>query len=326
MIRKYAGLILGFALSLYLFGASPANAASLKIGYSDWPGWVAWQVAIDRGWIKQAGLDINFQWMDYAASMEAFSKGKLDGVMVTNGDALTMGAGGKKSVMILLTDYSNGNDMIIARPGIKSLKNLKGKKIGIEIGYVEHLLLLDGLVKNGMSEKDVTLINTRTMATPRALASGSVDAVGAWQPHSGLVMRALPGARAVYTSAQAPGLIYDVLAVTPASLAANKASYIKLAKIWDRVVKYINNAGTQADAVRIMAKRVNLKPQQYQALLKGTHLIGLVEARKVYRKGNGYASLYGSSKIADNFNVKYGVYKKAQNINAYIDPSVALAP
>jgi NitT/TauT family transport system substrate-binding protein len=45
---------------------------------------------------------------------------------MTNGDALVTGSGGAKNTMIMQTDYSNGNDMIIAKHGIKSIKNMKG--------------------------------------------------------------------------------------------------------------------------------------------------------------------------------------------------------
>ncbi len=325
-LKRFSGFVYGLALSVGLLAASTAEAAPIKIGYSDWPGWVAWQVAIDKGWIKDAGLDVTFEWFDYVASMDAFSAGKIDGVMMTNGDALVTGAAGAKSVMILITDYSNGNDMIVAKPGISSLKDLKGKKIGIEVGFVEHLLLLDGLVKNGLSEKDVTLVNTKTNETPQVLGSGQVDAIGAWQPNSGMAMKSLPGSKPVYTSAQSPGLIYDVIAVNPATLAANKADYIKMAKIWDRVVKFIKDPKTQDEAVAILAKRVGLTPAQYKPLLGGTRLLDLEEAKKVYKKADGFSSLYGSSKIADDFNVKYDVYKTAQNIDSYIDASVTEAP
>ncbi|MGB8364427.1 MAG: ABC transporter substrate-binding protein [Rhizomicrobium sp.] len=313
---------LGALFALVGVAAAPASAAPLKIGYSDWPGWVAWQVAIDKGWLKQAGLDVQFQWFDYGPSMDAFTAGKLDGDLVTNGDGMVTGAGGGKGVMILLTDYSDGNDMIVGKPGIKSLKDLKGKKVGIEIGLVEHLLLLNGLKANGMSEKDVTLVNTPTNNTPQVLASGQVDAIGAWQPNSGMAMKALPGSRPIYTSAQAPGLIYDVLYVTPTSLAAHKADYINLAKVWDKVVHYIDDPKTQDDAVKIMARRVGLTPAQYKPLLKGTHLIDIAEGKKVFEKGPGLSSLYGSSEIANDFNVKNGVYKKSQDVDSYIDPSI----
>jgi NitT/TauT family transport system substrate-binding protein len=58
--------LFGLALSLATFAARPASADPLTVGYSDWPGWVAWQVAIDKGWFKEAGLDVKFQWFDYS--------------------------------------------------------------------------------------------------------------------------------------------------------------------------------------------------------------------------------------------------------------------
>jgi NitT/TauT family transport system substrate-binding protein len=316
------GWTMGLVLGLASIAMRPATAAPLTVGYSDWPGWVAWQVAIDKGWIKDAGLDLTFQWFDYSASMDAFTAGKLDANLMTNGDTMVTGDGGGKGIMVMLTDYSNGNDMIVAKPGIKSLKDLKGKKIGIEVGVVEHLLLLHGLQGAGMKQKDVKLVNAKTNETPQVLASGQVSAIGAWQPISGQAMKASPGAHPIYTSAQAPGLIYDVLAVSPASLNAHRADWMKLIGVWDKVVHYINDPATQDDAVKIMAARVELTPEAYKPLLQGTHLIDVAEGKKTFKKADGLTSLYGSSKIADDFNVANEVYKKAQDINSYIDPSL----
>ena len=316
------GWTIGLVLGLASIAMRPVSAAPLTVGYSDWPGWVAWQVAIDKGWIKEAGLDLTFQWFDYSASMDAFTAGKLDANLMTNGDTLVTGAGGGKGIMVMLTDYSSGNDMIVAKPGIKSLKDLKGKKIGIEVGLVEHLLLLHALQGAGMKEKDVKLVNAKTNETPQVLASGQVAAIGAWQPISGQAMKGSPGSHPIYTSAQAPGLIYDVLAVSPASLNAHRADWIKLIGVWDKVVHYINDPKTQEDAIKIMAGRVELTPEDFKPLIKGTHLIDVTEGKKVFKKGDGLASLYGSSKIADEFNVANDVYKQAQDIGSYIDPSL----
>lgn len=313
----------GIALSTsLLFSGLAAAAEPLKIGYSDWPGWVAWQVAIEKGWFKEAGVDVKFDWFDYAASMNAFTAGKIDAVTVTNGDALVTGAGGAKNVMIIVTDYSNGNDMIVGKPGIKSLKDLKGKKIGLETGLVEHLLLLNGLKKAGLKETDVTIVNTPTNETPQALASGDLAAIGAWQPNSGEAMKRVPGAKPIYTSADEPGLIYDVLTVNPASLSARRADWVKVVKVWDKVVTYINDPKTQPDAVKIMAARVGIKPETYLPLLKGTKLLTLEEGKAVLVKADGFKSLYGSTKIVDDFNVKAGIYKTPQDLSKAIDPTL----
>jgi NitT/TauT family transport system substrate-binding protein len=319
-LLKCARFVAGsIALSAIAFSAHAA--APLKIGYSDWPGWVAWQVAIEKGWFKEAGVDVQFEWFDYVASMDAYAASKLDAVTVTNGDALVTGANGAKSVMILINDYSNGNDMIVGKPGIKSLKDLKGKKIGIEVGFVDHLLLLNGLEKAGMKETDVTLVNSPTNETPQVLASGGVEAIGAWQPNSGMALKLVPGSKPIYTSADEPGLIYDVLAVNPSSIAARKADWQKVTKVWYRVVDYIYDPKTHADAVKIMAARVGVSAAEYDALLKGTKILTLPEAKAAYAKVDGFKSVYGSSKIVDNFNVKYEVYKTPQAVDSYIDPS-----
>jgi NitT/TauT family transport system substrate-binding protein len=241
---------------------------------------------------------------------------------MTNGDALVVGATGGKSVTILINDYSNGNDMIVAKPGIKSLKDLKGKKIGVEMGFVDHLLLLNGLEKAGMKESDVTLVNTKTNETPQVLASGDVDAIGAWQPSSGQAMKLVAGSTAIYTSAEEPGLIYDVLAVNPASLSSRRAEWLKVVKVWDRVVAYINDPKTSEDAVKILAGRVGLKPEEYKPFLGGTKLQTLAEGKKIFEKGDGFKSIYGSSKIVDDFNIKYEVYKEKQDVGSYLDPSL----
>ena len=321
---RRAGLstMLGVAMWLAVGAMTASSAEPLKIGYSDWPGWVAWQVAIEKGWFKEEGVDVQFEWFDYVPSMDAFAAGKIDAVSMTNGDALVTGASGGKSVTILVNDYSNGNDMIVAKPGIKSLEELKGKKVGVEVGFVDHLLILNGLEKAGMKDTDVTLVNTPTNETPQVLASGDVDAIGAWQPSSGQAMKLVPGATAIYTSADEPGLIYDVLAVNPASLSARRADWLKVVKVWDKAVAYINDPKTTDDALKILSGRVGLKPEEYKPFLAGTKLLTLAEGKKVFEKGDGFKSLYGSSKIVDDFNVKNDVYKEKQDVDSYIDPSL----
>ena len=315
--KMFAGLAMTLSVTMTAQAAEP-----LKIGYSDWPGWVAWEVAIEKQWFKDEGVDVVFEWFDYVASMDAFAAGKLDAVAMTNGDALVTGATGAKSVMILINDYSNGNDMVVAKPGVDSLKDLKGKKVGVEIGFVGHLLLLNGLEKNGMTEADVELINVPTNETPQVLASGEVDAIVAWQPSSGQALTLVPGSKPVYTSADEPGLIYDVLSVSPESLAARRDDWKKVLKVWYKEVAYLKDPKTHEDAVKIMASRVGLEPAEYKSFINGTNILTLDEAKKFMPKAEGFKSLHGSSKIADDFNVANKVYDAAQDIDAYIDLSL----
>ena len=249
------------ALSLLVAGGS-AIAEPLKIAYSDWPGWIAWEIGVQKGWFKEAGVDVDFQWFDYVPSMDAYVAGKVDAVCMTNGDALVTGATGKPSVGIIINDFSNGNDMIVAAPGIDTIKDLKGKKIGLEEGFVEHLLLLTGLEKHGMKPEDVTIINTPTNETPQVFGSKAVDAIGAWQPNSGQALKVLPGSKAVFTSADAPGIIYDLLYVSPESLEKNKDEWAKVVKVWYKIADYIRDEENLDEALKILSARVKISPEE----------------------------------------------------------------
>lgn len=317
-------LFVGAALACAALGVSlPARAAEpLKVGYSDWPGYVAWQVAIEKNWFKEAGVDVKFEWFDYSASLDAFTAGKLDAVVATNGDTLVMGAGGGKGTMILLLDYSNGNDMIVAKPGIQSLADLKGKKIALEVGLLEHLMLRNAMKKAGMKSGDISIVNAKTNELPQVFPAKDIAAVAVWQPVANQALKAVPGSKPIVTSADEPGLIYDVLTVTPASLKARRADWEKMVGIWDRVVAYILDPKTQADAVKIMAARSGITPAEYMPFLKGTRLLTLDEGRKAFVKGDDFKSLYGSTEVANTFNWYNKVYPYSQKVDSYIDPSL----
>ncbi len=319
--RLLRPLALGLTLAALLL--THAAAAPLKVAYSDWPGWTAFAIAAEKGWFKQAGLEVELLWFEYGPSMEAFTAGKVDAVMVTNGDALVTGANGAKNVMILVTDYSNGNDMIVAQPGISSLKDLKGKKVAVEVGFVDHLLLLNGLKKAGMTESDVELVPTPTNQTPQVLASGQVAAIAAWQPNSGQALKAVAGSKAIYTSADEPGLIYDTVAVSPQSLAQRRADWVKFVAVWDKIVAYLNDETTREDGIKIMAARAGVDAKEYAAFMSGTKLLTLAQSSKIISgKIDTFGSIAGSSKIADDFNVKNGVYKESQDVTTYIDATL----
>ncbi len=301
---------------------TPVSKEPLKIGYSDWPGFVAWQVAIDKGWLKEAGLDVQFQWFDYSASLSAFAANKLDAVLVTNGDNLVNASAGSRGIIILATDYSSGNDMIIAKKGINAVTDLKGKTVAVEKGLVDHLLLETALAKNNLKLSDITLLNAPTNDMPQILASGKVDAVAVWQPSASQALKAVSGSKAIYTSADAPGLIYDTLAVSPNSLGQRRADWVKLSKVWDKVVHYINDPATQPDALKIMSARVGLEPKAYAEFLNGTHLLDLAANKAVMVKNDSFDSLYGSTYHVNKFNVENSIYSKEVNVDTLIDPSL----
>lgn len=310
------------AVGLLLASFASLSAASFKIGYSDWPGYTLLEVAKQKDWFKAAGVDVELVWFDYLPSIDAFSAGKVDAVCVVATDALVTGANGGKSKIVTLLDYSDGSDMIIGKAGINSIKDLKGQKIGIEVTLVEHLLLLEALKRNGMTQADVELVNTATNETPQTLASGKVAAVGAWYPSSGQALQQVAGSKKLFTSAEAKGLIYDVLAVNPTSFAEHKDEWTKVTAVYYKCVAYLMDPKTRADAIAIMAAKVGAKVDDYTKNVPGTHFLSLEEAKSALKKGAGLDSIYGSLTIGNQFNLDNKVYKDSQKPEDYIAPSI----
>ncbi|MGQ8974127.1 ABC transporter substrate-binding protein [Acinetobacter schindleri] len=298
------------------------NIKPITIGYSDWPGWVAWQVAIEKGFFQEAGVNVEFKWFDYSASMSAFSANQLDAVSVSNGDNLVIASGGTKGIMIMATDYSAGNDVIIAKNGINSIQELKGKQIAVEKGLVDHHLLNTALTDAGIAHTDVNLVNAVTNELPQVFSSPDVAAIAVWQPVANQALKAVAGSKIIYSSQDKPGLIYDTLTVNMTHLSAHKEEWKKIIQVWDKTVKYINDPATRPDALAIMAKRVGLEADQYAQFIEGTHLLDLAANKKVFEKSNNFDSLYGSSYHVNEFNFKNGVYTQKVDVDGVIYPEL----
>ena len=166
-------------LGLLAFGfwntaAEAQDGASLKLIYSGWPGWVPWEIAKQIDFFAQEGVAVDLLWMDYMEGMDAFAAGQAGAVCMTNGDALVTGAAsGKPSrfgycLELLLQRQRHGR----RSTRLDSIRDLKGLRVGVEVGFVGHLLLLTALEAHDMSEEDVTLVNIPTNELTQALARG----------------------------------------------------------------------------------------------------------------------------------------------------------
>ncbi len=312
--------VLGAQVSVY--------AETLTIGYSDWPGWIAWEIGIKKGWFEEENADVKFVWMDYVESMEAFAGEKLNAVCMTNGDALVTGAGSlgegiaaKKSTCIVINDFSYGNDMVVAAPGITKFADLKGERVGLEEGFVPHLLFLTGMEEEGVPADSITIVNTPTNKTPISLREGLVKAVSAWQPSSGNALKSVEGATEIFSSADVPGIIFDGLYVDRNHLKEHRRDWQKVVKVWYRIVEFMKNPDNEEEVLAILSKRAGLTPSEYEEILEGTYILSLEEAQRCWHKRSSISSIYGSSNYVDRFNVKYAVYDKNQDVDSYYDAS-----
>lgn len=247
------------------------------IGWSIYAGWMPWpyadQAGIVKKWGDKYGITIKIvQVNDYIESVNQYTAGKLDGVTVANMDALTIpAAGGKDTSAIILGDYSNGNDAVLLK-GADSVAGIKGRQVYLAELSVSHYLLARALETNGMKLADVKTINTSDADIAAAFSAPDVTAAVAWNPQV-TTMRGVAGTKAVFTSADIPGEILDLLVVDSKVLAANPNLGKALAGIWYETMTLMAKQDAEGAAARAaMAKLAGTTPEAFEGQLSTTFL------------------------------------------------------
>ncbi|NQX94406.1 MAG: ABC transporter substrate-binding protein [Erythrobacter sp.] len=285
MLNGLRGLLflaaIGFAFALVSCSEAPDESASerttFNIGWSIYAGWMPWPYADQAGivdkWEEKYGITINFvQVNDYVESVNQYTAGQLDGVTVANMDALTIpAAGGKDTSAIIVGDYSNGNDGILLK-GSDSVGALKGQQVNLVELSVSHYLLARALEGAGLAMTDVDTVNTADADIAGAFTSDDVTAAVAWNPQLA-TMKAADGANLIFSSADIPGEIVDLLVVDTALIKANPKLGQALAGIWYETMAVMTSDSEEGQAARAaMAKLAGTDTETFEGQLETTYL------------------------------------------------------
>ena len=257
------------AVSLPAAFTTPAAAQeTFRIAWSIYVGWMPWAYAEEQGimdkWADKYGIDVEIvQINDYIESINQYTAGAFDGVVMTNMDALTIPAvGGVDTTVLIVGDFSNGNDGIVLKDGT-TVDDLVGEKINLVELSVSHYLLARALESIGKTERDVSVENTSDADIVSVFkASADVTNVVTWNPLLAEVV-AEPGASLVFDSADIPGEIIDTLSVNTEVLAANPELGKALTGAWFEVMSIM----AKDDAAGIAAR-------EFMATAAGTDLAG----------------------------------------------------
>lgn len=293
------------------------NPTPVRMGYSAWPGWFPWKVAEEEKLFEVNNVAVNLTWFDgYLDSINALTAGQLDANTQTLNDTIASVAAGSDQVIVLVNDNSTGNDKIIVREGINSIADLKGKKIAVEEGTVDHFLLLLGLENAGLTQADIELQPLETGAAAAAFVGEQVDAVGVFAPFTTQALKR-PGSKELFSSKDFPGAIPDHLVVSRQLLQERPQDVQALVNTWFDTVNYIEQNREKAE--QIMANRAGVSVEDYQTYAAGTQIFTLEDNLKAFTPGNDMSSLdYAADKIG-NFLVESGLAKQKPDASKIFD-------
>jgi NitT/TauT family transport system substrate-binding protein len=298
--------------------ASPSSqGGTVSLGFSAWPGWFPWQVAQEQGLFAKNGLTVDLRYFDsYTDSITALSGGVIDANSQTLNDTIASASGGAKLKIVLVNDNSTGNDKIIAREGINSIADLRGTKVAVEQGTVDHYLLQLALAEAELTDRDIQLVPLLTDAAAAAFVAGQVDAVGAFAPFTTTALER-PGSRAIATSAEFPGAIPDHLVVSE-EMAQNQPQNVQaLVNTWFDTLQWIKE--NRAAAITIMAKRAGVSEADYQTYETGTTIFTRQQNIDAFTAGTTSANLnFQANSIAD-FLVSSGLADSKPPLDGLLD-------
>jgi NitT/TauT family transport system substrate-binding protein len=256
---------------------------SFTVGWSIYVGWDPYyymaKSGILRKWADKYGINIRVQRFDYAPSLDAFVAKNIDACAMTNMEALDMpAAAGVDTTAILVGDYSNGNDAVIARQNL-NLAQIPGKQVLLVEKTVSQYLLERAMAINGLGDqiRRVKYVNTSDSDIAAAfLTDASKPVVVTWKPLVSQIVKA-KDVKVVFNSSQIPGEILDLLVVRTEVLNRPDGSGQKFAKAiagaWYEVMGEMTAQGPAGDKVLTgIAEASQDSLASYKEQLATTHM------------------------------------------------------
>ena len=302
----------------------------LKVGINTWAGHAPGIVAnggMKPGspsslYKKKYGLDVEFILLeDPSAKLAAFIKGDID-IMWDTVDSFAREASelkekGLKARAIIQEDWSRGGDGIVSLKTIKSVEDLKGKRVASTKYTPSHWLLLFLLSQSGLSPQERAEVEKNVVFTaeaPQAAAmfkAGKVDAAVTWEPDLSASVEARSDAHILVSTAAATNIIADTLCARQDLIDSYPETVRDFVHGWFEGIEMIKN--DPAGAYAVVGKALKLDAETVSGMLSGLKLTS-------YADNALFFGLAGPKSYFDSlFNGAFAIWRKKGVVNTVVD-------
>jgi NitT/TauT family transport system substrate-binding protein len=232
-MRSLTTLTAALAGLLFATGAL-AQDTKVAVGISGWTGFAPLTLAKEAGLFKKHGLDVSIKKIPQKDRHLAIASGDIQCAATTVETWIVWNANGVATTQIFQLDKSFGADGMVVKTGINSIKDLKGKTVAASApGTAPYFTLAWMLAKNGMTLKDVNIVNLEPQAAANAMIAGTanLDAAMTYEPFLSAV-RAKPEAGKIIATTLDYPMVMDTFGCTPKFLTDNPAAAQGLANAY----------------------------------------------------------------------------------------------
>ena len=263
-------LTLTFALNACTLGQNQ-SLKPLRIGITNWVGFDIVLYAQLSELFQQRGLKVELVRFDNQQdSCRAVMNNRLDAAFTSFWDVIQVDVGNGQPVILMTTNISAGSDGIVAKPEIKSIKNLRGKRVSAKLGTVNHLILLEALKAHQIKPADVQILDYSNEVAAQKITSGDIDAAIMWQPMLGKTAIEIKG-NVIYTTKEVDSMVIDTLMSTDRIVKAKQIELTQFILAWFDMMHAVETKPNEV--FEVVAKKLGQSPESfasdYSGLKKG---------------------------------------------------------
>ncbi len=182
----------------------------IKLGIVPYPGFGAPYIADEKGFFTDENVNVEIILLSADTMIPALESGEVQ-MLVGSADTMAIiSDAGINAKAILSTSVSYGADGLVVKDTINNIADLKGQKVHLALGFPAHFLFRFLAEQEGLSPKDVELVNLNPDQVGSAFVSGSIDSGVTWEPWLSRATERKDG-KVLLTSYENPGIITDII-------------------------------------------------------------------------------------------------------------------
>jgi len=311
-MRHAARLLAAIAAAASSLAA--AQGTPVAVGISGWTGFAPLTLAREAGIFRKNGLEVALKKIPQKDRHLAIASGDIQCAATTVETWIAWNANGVATKQIFLMDRSFGADGMAVRGDIKKIADLKGRKVAASApGTAPYFTLAWFLMKNGLSVKDVSVVNLEPQAAAAAFVTGGdISAAMTYEPYLSTVRAKPEAGRIIATTLDYP-MIMDTFGCTPKFIADNPKAAKALADSYFEAIEMI--AKDPRKSFEIMGADVKQTPEQFEASQKYLRWQDRTANQRFF--AGAYQAF---ARDAADVLIEAGIIKAVPDIHAIIDP------
>ncbi len=311
------------SLFIYKNTTTTTTTSTIKVGRYYWPGYYWVEIADKKGWFTEAGLDTQLVDIssDFFAGEKDMVDGNIDAGHFTLFDLLKYRQEGADLIAVINEDSTNGAEGIVAHKPIRSITDLKGKRIAVSKNTYMDYILTVVLDRQNINREDVVRVDMPTEKIADAFLAGTVDAAIIWEPDVTRALTAI-GSVKLFDTSEISGLSPNPLVFHQSFIDAHPKEVQAFVSVWNKTTEFIKN--NPQESYQIISDIYQKPVSEVEAFMKQDEVFDLRDNITSFSYGSGFDSIHGAARKINDFMKAQDSSTKTLDSADFIDSSFVL--